>query len=314
MRNFKKWGLLPAAALAATWALPEPGAAQHDRRIVDVVEAPRPPAWMVMPVRLGIWIDATDPADEAGVGVAGVESGGPADKAGIREGDVVVSIAGHDLTQPLDEEVEDGFHDRHSLPEQRLRALLRELDPEEDESVEVLVRRGDEVLTFDIVPQNRRLRYRDFADGLAKIRDRLPLLEEKYVTEWALRDSALKAQERALRLMSELRIDTLRIDTLRLHFDGWPRFGRFGHGLDLVEVNPDLGAYFGTRSGVLVVDVDEDSTTGLRAGDVVVSVDGRQVDDVEKLRRILRSYEHDEDIGFGIWRNGTEVAISGTLN
>lgn len=314
MKNAMKRGL--ALAAVAAWALPGMGSAQHDHGAGRAAWAPAS-----MGYQLGI-VSGIAPEDDAGVRVAAVDSGGPADEAGIRMGDVVVSVAGHVLAEPLDDAAEDAFHDGRSLASQRLRAVLRDLHLEEGESIEVRVRRGDDELAFDVVPQKPF--FHGLANRLAEIRVHLQDARtvEPYVTAWALRDSALKAQELALLHFDTLVADRinaqelalLRFDTLVADLDGWSYFGHGVHGLDLVEVNPDLGAYFGTSSGVLVAEVDEDSSTGLRAGDVVVSVDGRQVADIAKLRRILRSYESEEQIRFGIWRNGAETTVAGTLN
>ena len=102
----------------------------------------------------------------------------------------------------------------------------------------------------------------------------------------------------------------------------WSSFRWFGdraglrgtHGLDLVDLNPGLGAYFGTAEGVLVADAEDDTSLGLRPGDVVVAVDGRVVDDIDELRRILGSYRNDEEIAFRIFRDGAETTVTGTIN
>jgi C-terminal processing protease CtpA/Prc len=89
-------------------------------------------------------------------------------------------------------------------------------------------------------------------------------------------------------------------------------FGSVG-GLQLEELNPDLGEYFGTESGVLVTDVDEDSTLGLQAGDVILRVGDREVTDANRLRKILSSYEADEEITLHIMRQQREMTVSGTM-
>ena len=78
------------------------------------------------------------------------------------------------------------------------------------------------------------------------------------------------------------------------------------------ELNPDLGEYFGTERGVLVTDVDEDSTLGLQAGDVVLKVGDREVTDPSRFRKILSSYEAGEEITLHIMRQKNEMTVSGT--
>ena len=82
----------------------------------------------------------------------------------------------------------------------------------------------------------------------------------------------------------------------RLHGHGPGRPVRF-HGriplgdLELAPLNPDLGPYFGTTDGVLVISAPKDGTLGLKGGDVVQAVDGRKPSGPSHLMRILRSYD-----------------------
>jgi hypothetical protein len=85
------------------------------------------------------------------------------------------------------------------------------------------------------------------------------------------------------------------------------------HGLDLRKINSGLGEYFSTDHGVLVLDVDEDSTLGLRPGDVIQAIGDREVEDVSDVLRILRSYEDDEGITFSVVRQGRETRVEGTM-
>src|SRR5262249_56346924 len=54
-------------------------------------------------------------------------------------------------------------------------------------------------------------------------------------------------------------------------------FGSPLAALELAPLNPELGKYFATSDGVLVINVPPDSKLGLKPGDVVVAVDGRKV-------------------------------------
>ena len=84
-------------------------------------------------------------------------------------------------------------------------------------------------------------------------------------------------------------------------------------GLRLEELNPELGEYFGAKEGVLIMEVSEASKLGLRPGDVIISVDGREIDGISQLRRILRSYEAGEEVEFKIVRKERERTIKGHL-
>ncbi|MBT8404979.1 MAG: PDZ domain-containing protein, partial [Gemmatimonadetes bacterium] len=80
-------------------------------------------------------------------------------------------------------------------------------------------------------------------------------------------------------------------------------------GVEFVELNPELGEYFGTDEGILVARVAESSALGLRAGDVLMAVDGREVRSTDHARRILSSYEPDEEIRLRIMRQGAETEV-----
>lgn len=82
-------------------------------------------------------------------------------------------------------------------------------------------------------------------------------------------------------------------------------------GLRLADMNEGLAAYFGTDTGVLVTEVSETSSLGLEAGDVVLRVGDRTVEDADDLRRILRSYDTDESVSFRVRREGREIQLSG---
>src|SRR2546423_21929 len=53
-------------------------------------------------------------------------------------------------------------------------------------------------------------------------------------------------------------------------------FGEPWGDLELVSLNPDLGDYFGTKDGILVVKAPADSTLPLKGGDVILSIGGRK--------------------------------------
>lgn len=83
--------------------------------------------------------------------------------------------------------------------------------------------------------------------------------------------------------------------------------------MELVSLNPELGEYFSTDRGVLVVRGPEDASLGLEAGDVILAIDGREVRDPSHAMRILRSYEPDEELGVDIVRHGRSQTLTGTV-
>ena len=84
--------------------------------------------------------------------------------------------------------------------------------------------------------------------------------------------------------------------------------------LDLAPLNPDLGNYFGTTDGVLVIRAPKDGPLGLKGGDVVQSVDGRKPASPAHLLRILRSYDRGETFKLDILRNRKPQSVSARLD
>jgi S1-C subfamily serine protease len=90
-------------------------------------------------------------------------------------------------------------------------------------------------------------------------------------------------------------------------------FDRRMGDLDLVDLNPDLGDYFGVKQGVLVVKTPTDSTSPLKAGDVILKIDGREPKTVSQAARILGSYDGGEVAKFEVMRKLKRLTLSWTV-
>ena len=86
-------------------------------------------------------------------------------------------------------------------------------------------------------------------------------------------------------------------------------FGMPWGDLELVSLNPDLGEYFGTKDGILVVRAPADSSLPLRAGDVILSVGARKPSSPSHAMRILRSYEAGETVSIDIMRKQKRTTV-----
>ena len=80
--------------------------------------------------------------------------------------------------------------------------------------------------------------------------------------------------------------------------------------MELVSLNKDLGEYFGATEGVLVVRPPRDSALSLRAGDVILSIDGRKPNTPPQALRILRSYERGESFQIQVLRQKRKVTLT----
>jgi S1-C subfamily serine protease len=84
--------------------------------------------------------------------------------------------------------------------------------------------------------------------------------------------------------------------------------------MELAAVNPELGEYFGTDTGVLVVrGPSEKESIGLASGDVILEIGDRAVTSPEHAMRILRSYEPEEKLTIRIVRHGKSMTLTGTV-
>ncbi|MHB8542309.1 MAG: PDZ domain-containing protein [Candidatus Acidiferrales bacterium] len=89
-------------------------------------------------------------------------------------------------------------------------------------------------------------------------------------------------------------------------------------GVEAEDVTGQLGTYFHVPGGegVLIRDVSADSPAakaGLKAGDVITRVDGKQVKTVGDLREHLREKRDQKSASLTIIRQGSQMAVTVTL-
>ena len=283
--------------------------------------------------QIGVWVE--DGPD--GVHVTRVQEGGPADEAGVEDGDDVVEVNGHDLRDPLDDdEAEDALDDDRPLPLQRFVHLVGQLEP--DEEATLVVRRDGERRTLTVTPEPAGPNVMLFGRGdvgelafdvrgMEEMEERARRMSEEALRSWEFRHESpqvwrFEGQPGArFRLYSdsagEGAFSFFSSDPcMRLRSEGDPGrallwSGNCVDGVELIELNEDLGSYFDATQGVLVTEVVEESSLGLRPGDVLQAIDGREVEDPAHARRILQSYRTDEEIRLRVVRQGREIEVLG---
>lgn len=201
--------------------------------------------------RLGIFLeDRGDRSDSAGARIRGVVPDGPADKAGLERGDLLLRFNGTVLG---------------GTP--KLLELARRLEP--GDTVKLEYRRGSETRTATVVADRMQPRFAMMFNRMGGK---------------GLGDGA-------------------NMMFMRFH-------GRAG--LALVQMSRDLGEYFGTSEGLLVVEPPADSGSPLKAGDVILAIDGRKPQSVEHALRILGSYAPGEKAKLDIMRKRQRASLTWT--
>jgi serine protease Do len=232
--------------------------------------------------RIGATVRDLAEADQgatAGVYVEEVLPDGPAAKAGLRQGDIITRFDGENVRSV-----------------RQLTRLLRETAA--GRTVAATVIREGKATELSLVPESRAARFS--IDG----------------------DRLLSPSERK-RLREELDRAREQFEQIPFNFDfsyggGFPGLlGPSRLGVTLQELPPQLAAFFGAKDGVLVSSVVDDSAAsraGLRAGDVIVSVNGRTVSSAGDLVRELREIGPDVDVTIGIVRDKMATSVKARLD
>ncbi|HTI05722.1 MAG TPA: PDZ domain-containing protein [Gemmatimonadales bacterium] len=225
--------------------------------------------------RIGVIVDtrADNANDKIGARIEGITPGGPAEKAGLKVGDVITRFNGTALggAEPEDKDNED------SGPGMKLIELARSLDP--GDTVQVEYRRGTDSRKATIVAE-------ELGGG--------PMA-------WTGTMEMPEMRGRIENLLPKLSFGD---------GEGFSYFGGAWGDIELVELNPELGDYFGTREGVLVVRAPEDSTLSLKGGDVILSIGGRKPSSPMQAMRIIRSYDPGETVALDVLRKQKHVTVS----
>ena len=101
-----------------------------------------------------------------------------------------------------------------------------------------------------------------------------------------------------------------------LPFDGFRYVTRGRLGVTLETLDDQLATYFGVKEGVLVKSVVSDSAAakaGLKAGDVITSVNGRHVYEVSDVNRALDRMEEADEFTLEVVRDRKPQTLKGKL-
>ncbi|TWT21144.1 PDZ domain-containing protein [Luteimonas marina] len=220
------------------------------------------------------------PDAQAGVRITGVTPDGAAAKAGLRSGDRLLSVDGVQILGSSGElRVENARKLLGNLQADRQVRLGYQRDGR-GASVAVTPRAGGRALAF-ATGDGGRFEWLDEAQ-----------LERTISSAMKGLDAGLLALESVPGIAPEVRREVIRITRDGADCKGEdcaaPKLlSAFRwNGLNLAEVDPQLGRYFGTDSGVLVLSNGE--LDGLQAGDVIQRVDGKAVASPREVMAQLR--------------------------
>jgi serine protease Do len=211
--------------------------------------------------RLGMMVQDLDPADPAGGGVTvdSVDQGSPAERAGIKAGDIVVEY--------------DGERVRSA---RQFTRLVQETP--EGRQVPLAVMRDGKRQTLTATPEARAFAWNMDIDG-----DRIRRDVERGLE--GLRGFRMDAP--GMRFRFDREFGDLLVPSS-------PR--RLGVSVD--SLSDQLAAYFGaTDGGALITSVEKESAAdkaGLKAGDVITAVNGTRVRDAEQVVDAIREVREGE--------------------
>ncbi len=228
-------------------------------------------------IQMGVYLSTSsdDDNDSVGAGLESVVEGGPADEAGLEAGDVITKANGETL----------GRADRWSIsPGNKLVRIKNEL--EEGDTLHVEYRRGAENHDADVILRK--------------------LESESYSFSFS--------GDPSLRLLEEL-APRVRVGPQPYSVRGLP-FGSVPLqwlDIELVSLDEELGDYFGTDEGLLIVRAPRESSLNLKTGDVILNIGDRKPTSAAHALRMIRSYDAGETIAFTIMRKKSRMTVTAEL-
>ena len=253
-------------------------------------------------------------ADDVGVKVLGVSPDGPSERAGIKQGDVIVALGGRVLAAT----------DESGNTKSGLYVALQEMKA--DEPVIISVERDEQTLDITVVPELREpmirhsiSRFRSApvapsAPGEVLRIERIvvPEIDTEALAE-QIEQIRIEVDER--RLLMESGEFAQRAGEFEFEFHELSELGDFAlsdaniwfgmpmaQGLKLAEIDPDLGEYFKTDRGVLVLKARADNDLQLETGDVILQVGNTEVNSPAEFMRALRDFHSGDEFEMDIKR------------
>ncbi len=244
--------------------------------------------------RLGVGLGRWEEGPAEGVSVMSVTPGGPAELAGLLYGDILLTIDGESLA------AESG---RESY--EKLRGVLVEVEPGTE--ITIGYRRGDDELQAQVITDEwEHLVVESPRDGRVSVRG--PRFAER-LRDWSRNVSSWSSGDPRINVEVDVDEDggqERRVVRVFRRPSGMLDFNEMAwrlEGLQIAELTPQMGEYFDTDQGLLVVRAPDNEEIGLEDGDVIQKIGGRVVNGARRATRILRSYEPGEEVELEVLRH-----------
>jgi hypothetical protein len=243
---------------------------------------------------IGVVFSDDDSSGTKGLRVNAVTPGGPADKAGIRHGDVIIAVNGKAVANGSKVEWPQNFQDL-KIGQSIALSVMR--DGKKNEIA---------------VKAERREPY-NFGEAFTGMdADDMHELSELGKHGVLPPDFDKRINATVERAMSHAhvaeRVAERAGEQVRRAFDR-VNFSTPWWGLNLVSLNPELGGYFGTDKGVLVISAG-DSLKGIKPGDVLLDVAGQKVERPEDALRLLREQPAGSEVKVQVLRQRKPLTLS----
>lgn len=282
------------------------------------------------PGMIGVQFEPDGPRGQ-GVRVIEVRPGSPAERAGVRAGDVVVRVNGGEAAEiipalPLRLLSGDTVHLRVqrdggerevvvvAAPRPEMRFNLAVPRGEMAGMGErIVIINGD---TVDLPPEALAFRIDSLRTQLGQM-EGMQILVDSLVTVFSGEDSLFIHRLPGMEPM-RIREGVVVEGGMPMPMgEGRPFFMELGRraaaGAELAEMNEGLSTYFGgQREGALVIDVAPETPAaraGLRPGDVIVRAGGDEVSNPEDVRRALNGAEEGQ-VALEVIRQGRRQTLS----
>ncbi|MGH8126294.1 MAG: PDZ domain-containing protein [Rhodanobacteraceae bacterium] len=251
-------------------------------------------------------------AGDKGLHVYAVTPGGPAERAGLESGDIITFVNGNPVGS-FDDSSEDVLW-----------------SAEAGKPLKLGVDRGGKTLHFDVTPERLQpanlqatVRAAELAANEAAASVRSPEFQkqirqsinsslasvrtpefQKQIQQTV--HDAMKSADVAMESATAARAAAMKAGG---NGHNWFVFTWPWWGLNLAPLNPDLGHYFGTGQGVLVLSRNDKQFPELRPGDVITRVGGQSVKRPEDVQRALLNASGDKRVRVALRRHGKSITL-----